>query len=64
MYLFRDNWNMGDVLVVVMSTFIDVWYDKNESIIGITTIVLANISISSINLFEYRNFSFDATLVM
>lgn len=63
-YFLNDSWNITLEFVVIISVFVESLYIGNESIsIGIIIIVSIKIVII-VNLFEYKNFSFDATLVM
>lgn len=64
MYFLRDSWNIVCALVDVMSVFVEIWYLNIESINWIVRAVIRAAMINIISLFEYKNFSLDATLVI
>jgi len=63
-YFLRDNWNIVCALVNVVSVFVEIWYLNSESINWINRAVIRAVTINIVSLFEYKNFSLDATLVM
>lgn len=50
--------------VLIMSKLFDDWYLKNESVINLVAITIIADLTMIVSLLEYRNFSFEATLVM
>lgn len=63
-YFLSDIENITIVLDSFMSVFRDAWYIGYWSIIINNKLTIRNIMIVIVNLFEYINFSFDATLVI